>query len=144
MNQVQQPGPSIGVMDKCFYSFDVELKSKSMPFYSFLLIFGICAVCLFPVWPLVVKKAIFHLSLSLLIVLVGISVFRLVLWMFMRTLGFDFWFLPNFYNDDVSFVGQFLPVISCEVCNDRWWAFIVRALALVCFVYWAAFFWEHR
>lgn len=34
--------------------------------YMYLIIFGIAAICLFPVWPVAVKLGIFYVSLVLL------------------------------------------------------------------------------
>jgi hypothetical protein len=57
--------------------------------------FGALALVLFPVWPFTVKYAIWLISLYLLIFLVGLLLFRLVIYLICVVAGFNVWILPN-------------------------------------------------
>jgi len=56
--------------DSAFYSFVINPKSKSSRLYTLLIIGAVIAVCLFQIWPLKLKLAVFYTSVILLYVLV--------------------------------------------------------------------------
>ena len=55
---------------KVFFSWNIQVKNKMQKFYMWGILLGIVVICLFPVWPLWIKKGIFYLSLWLLILIV--------------------------------------------------------------------------
>lgn len=68
-------------------------------------------ITLFPVWPIIVKKGIFYLSLFLLILILGFFIIRLVVFIVLRIFGIEFWILPKILEDDDSLWGSFSPII---------------------------------
>jgi len=88
-------------------------------------------VCLFPVWPEVVKKIIFYLSYYLLVVMIGFIIVRLVVFFAVRVLGWELWILPNFFDDNLPFLDCFKPFISSEKCSDGWIGYVSRVLLLI-------------
>jgi translocation protein SEC62 len=63
------------------------------------IVVGVLALVLFPVWPFSVKYAIWLISLYLLIILVGLLVFRLIIYLICVAAGFDVWIFPNLLGD---------------------------------------------
>lgn len=48
----QVPGPvNHQTFDKCFFYFNVEIKSKYRTLLMWLIIVGVILICLFPIWP---------------------------------------------------------------------------------------------
>merc|ERR1712142_418007 len=80
---------------------------------------GAIAVCLFPLWPEWMRVGAYYLSLfaaGLLGLILGLSIFRYVLYAFLwlATLGkVQFFLLPNL-TEDVGIVDSFLPVYGLE------------------------------
>ena len=60
---------------------------------------AILCLCLFPVWPLVVRKVVFYVSFYLLIAISLFSVARLLLYFAFRLAGFEFWVLPDVFEN---------------------------------------------
>ena len=85
-----------------FYVLYMEPSQSSLYFYLFLLIVGILAFCLLPVWPLELKIFIWWVSYILLIVMVGLIIIRWILYGFFLIFGKEFWLFPDLFNDNVS------------------------------------------
>jgi len=73
------------------------------------IVVGVLALVLFPVWPFSVKYAIWLISLYLLIILVGLLLFRLVIYLICVAAGFNVWIFPNLLGD-YGFVESFKPM----------------------------------
>jgi translocation protein SEC62 len=73
------------------------------------IVVGVLALVLFPVWPFSVKYAIWLISLYLLIILVGLLLFRLVIYLICVAAGFNVWIFPNLLGD-YGFVESFKPI----------------------------------
>ena len=80
----------------CCFKFDSSASNHTKAIIG---IAGILALVLFPVWPYIVKYAIWLISLYLLIFLVGLIVFRLVIYMICVVLGFNVWIFPNLLGE---------------------------------------------
>lgn len=79
-----------------------------------LLIFFLC----FRLWPLWLKKAIFYFSFYTLCAIAVTSVVRLVLYILVFHIGFDFWLFPNFFIDSNDILDSFRPIYTLEKRDD--------------------------
>lgn len=80
-----------------FFSFvHREKRSYWKPLVIILLVF---IICLFPVWPFFMRLVIFYISFYLLIAIAIFSIIRLLLYYVMRLLGYEFWILPDIFEN---------------------------------------------
>lgn len=79
------------------------------------LVIGAIGICLFPLWPSVVREGVYYVSVagaSFLGVILGLALIKYVLFAFILviTLGkIKFWLLPNL-TEDVGFFESFVPL----------------------------------
>jgi hypothetical protein len=59
--------------------FTINVTNPNNKFWLIFIILGIMGITLFPVWPIILKKGIFYLSLFLLILIVNIQKNYLIL-----------------------------------------------------------------
>ncbi|MCL4125969.1 UNVERIFIED_CONTAM: hypothetical protein GTU68_003295 [Idotea baltica] len=84
-------------------------------FAGALLLFSAVAICLFPLWPPVVRKGVYYLSIAaagFLAVILGLAVLRFIIFVLIWTLSLGrhhFWILPNL-TEDVGFFASFWPL----------------------------------
>lgn len=85
----------------------------------FGVIFGVIAVCLFPLWPPIIRTWIYYLciaGLAFLSSILGLIVLRHIIFITLWTLTFgklNFWILPNL-TEDVGFFESFWPLYCIE------------------------------
>jgi len=91
---------------------------------------AIAMVCLFPVWPLGFKVALLYISVSLLYLLLGIILVRLVIYFFFRIFGLECWLFPNLFME-VAFIDSFIPIVAYEKADDGKLGWILRTLGLI-------------
>jgi len=84
-----------------YYILFLETSKSSLYFYLGLIIFGILAFCLLPVWPLEFKIFIWWVSYILLIIMLGLIIIRLILYGFFLIFGKEVWLFPELFNDNV-------------------------------------------
>jgi len=85
-----------------FYVLYTEQSQSSLYLYLGLLIVGILAFCLLPVWPLELKIFIWWVSYILLIIMLGLIIVRLIFYGFFLIFGKEFWLFPDLFNDNVN------------------------------------------
>lgn len=112
--------------------------------YSFLVLGIIALVCLFPVWPMIIKKGIFYVSLYLLVFMTMFFNIRLVIYLFFRCFGYSFWILPNINSDEIPIKELFRPIISCEKNLDGWKFVIFRIILLIWLIVATMIVWNER
>ena len=82
-------------------------------------IFGVIAICLFPLWPPIIRTWVYYLCIAGLILLssiLGLIVLRHILYISLRILTFNnlhFWILPNL-TEDVGFFESFWPLYEID------------------------------
>lgn len=87
------------------------------------MVFGAIAICLFPLWPRVVRNYVYYLSIAaagFLFFIIGLAVLRLIIFCIVWCVSFGkhhFWFLPNL-TEDVGFVQSFIPLYHYEYKGD--------------------------
>lgn len=95
-----------------------------------ILITCFLSLTLFPVWPVAAKVAIWYVSVTLLVFIVGLSTVRLLVFGILYTVGIDFWILPNLFIDELSFMESITPVYSLERGTDKSeWVYRIATLA---------------
>ncbi|CAJ1943020.1 unnamed protein product [Cylindrotheca closterium] len=78
-----------------------------------LVIGFLCCVC-FPIWPSFLRVFVWYLSVSFLLFIFLLITIRALLFLFVWMVGWEFWFLPNLFDESLGFTDSFKPVISCE------------------------------
>eukprot|EP00550_Attheya_septentrionalis_P009811 CAMPEP_0198283682 /NCGR_PEP_ID=MMETSP1449-20131203/3253_1 /TAXON_ID=420275 /ORGANISM="Attheya septentrionalis, Strain CCMP2084" /LENGTH=328 /DNA_ID=CAMNT_0043980407 /DNA_START=23 /DNA_END=1009 /DNA_ORIENTATION=+ len=103
-----------------------------------VLIGGFLFCTCFPIWPNFLKIFVWYMSVSLLIFMFFLVTTRGVLFLFVWILGYDFWFLPNLFDESLNFTDSFKPVVSLEKTKDGQLMYRVGiAVAFSSFCYWA-------
>eukprot|EP00823_Brevimastigomonas_motovehiculus_P005791 TRINITY_DN4376_c0_g1_i1.p1 TRINITY_DN4376_c0_g1~~TRINITY_DN4376_c0_g1_i1.p1 ORF type:complete len:430 (-),score=98.26 TRINITY_DN4376_c0_g1_i1:20-1309(-) len=91
----------------------LEPSRRHLYIQSILLVIFALVICLFKVWPLWMKIALYWISLTCLVALSSILVIRLVLFSVLWSIGFrGVWLFPNLFSDTMSFVETFTPLIG--------------------------------
>jgi len=122
-----------------YYTWLVEGSKTMRNLLLFIVVAAIAAMCLFPVWPQSAKKGIWYVSVTLLLLLFLLLTVRLVVYIIVWSIGFEFWILPNFFDDDLGVVDSFFPLWSFERGSDlrESWYFRLGVFAgLLSFGYW--------
>ena len=79
----------------------------------------VIAICLFPLWPPIIRTWVYYLCVAGLIFLssvLGLAVLRHIIFIILRILTFDrlhFWILPNL-TEDVGFFESFWPLYAID------------------------------
>jgi translocation protein SEC62 len=135
-----KPGVKEPVFDKKnYYVWQYEgrgFKWSKLGIYG--IIFAVVSFTLLPLWPLILRKAIWWLSVTLLILMVGFISIRLVLFLFFWIFGIEFWILPDFFDDSLGFQRQISTLYSFE--HQKGNSKYVRIILLCIFgyvTYWA-------
>jgi len=112
-------------------------KSFSHMMTTLLIIGFLCCTC-FPIWPTFLKVFVWYLSVTLLIFIFFLVTVRSVLFLFVWILGYDFWVLPNLFDETLGFVESFKPVYSLERSKaGQLYYRLGIAVAFFSFCYWA-------
>merc|ERR1712232_352521 len=82
------------------------------------LIAGFLFCTCFLIWPNFLKVFVWYLSVTMLIFIFFLITVRALMFLFIWILGYEFWFLPNLFDETLSFVDSFKPVYSFEKCKE--------------------------
>lgn len=103
-----------------------------------LLIMGFLFCVCFPIWPNFLKVFAWYMSVSFLLLIFFLVTLRGVLFLFVWILGYDFWFLPNLFDEQLGFVDSFKPLYSFEKTKEGQLMYRVGiAVAFFSFCWWA-------
>lgn len=95
--------------------------------FGALLVVGAIVICLFPLWPPLLRKGVYYLSIAaagFLVLILGLAVLRFVIFCLVWILTggkHHFWLLPNL-TEDVGFFASFWPLYNHEykgVSSDK-------------------------
>lgn len=92
----QQLEPSSNSEHAKFASFKFD-SSESSKYSTALIVGGVVAVVLFPLWPYELKYLLWKISLYLLVAFCVIIVLRLALYLLVGIFGVSFWLFPRFF-----------------------------------------------
>jgi translocation protein SEC62 len=77
-----------------------------------LLIIGFLIITCFPIWPQWAKVALWYMSVTFLIFVFIFVVVRLFVFFVLWMCGYEYWFLPNIFDDNLSVADSFKPLHS--------------------------------
>lgn len=103
-----------------------------------LLIMGFLFCVCFPIWPNFLKVFAWYMSVSFLLLIFFLVTFRGVIFLFVWILGYDFWFLPNLFDEQLGFVDSFKPLFSFEKTKEGQLMYRIGiAVSFFSFCWWA-------
>lgn len=103
-----------------------------------VLVMGFLFCVCFPIWPSFLRVFVWYLSVSLLLFIFFLITVRALLFLFVWIVGWEFWFLPNLFDESLGFVDSFKPVISCETTKPGQLPYRIGVgVAFFSFCYWA-------
>jgi len=79
-----------------------------------VLVLGFLFCTCFPIWPTFLKVFVWYLSVTFLIFLFFLITIRGALFLMVWIIGYNFWFLPNLFDESLNFVDSFKPVVSFD------------------------------
>lgn len=102
-----------------------------------LIVLFLLVTC-FPIWPNILKLILWYISCTALIVIVLTILIRWFMFLFVWIFGYEFWILPNLFDEERTVVDSFKPVYSFEKTGpgQLWWRIAVAG-GFAGFVYWA-------
>ncbi|ODV91858.1 hypothetical protein CANCADRAFT_447 [Tortispora caseinolytica NRRL Y-17796] len=105
------------IADNEYYIWLYEPVQATSYLYASLVIIGILALCLFPLWPHFMRRGAWFLSMGamgFLVFLFALAIIRLVLFSVIYLIaGKRFWLLPNLFAD-VGFFASFVPLYQID------------------------------
>lgn len=104
-----------------FYCFVILPKKRRI--FPFLIVTMVLMLCLFPIWPYKVRVVVFYLSLYATIFILAFSFIRFLIYYVFRLIGYEFWILPEIFDND-----SFVPYYTLKRIEDSLLAIIVRVL----------------
>ena len=112
-------------------------KTMSHLMTAALVIGFLFCVC-FPIWPHFLRVFVWYLSVTLLLFIFFLITVRALAFLFVWIVGFEFWFLPNLFDETLSFVDSFKPVYSFEPTRPGQLPYRIGVgIAFFSFCYWA-------
>ncbi|XP_036321838.1 translocation protein SEC62 isoform X3 [Rhagoletis pomonella] len=91
--------------------------------YGLILLLGAIVICLFPLWPPLLRKGVYYLSVAaagFLVVILALTVIRLIIFTIVWALTYGkvhFWLLPNL-TEDVGFFASFWPLYETKYVTE--------------------------
>ncbi|KRG03167.1 translocation protein SEC62 isoform X1 [Drosophila mojavensis] len=92
--------------------------------FGFILLLGAVGICLFPLWPPMLRKGVYYLSIAaagFLVFILALTVVRLIVFTIVWALTggkLHFWIFPNL-TEDVGFFASFWPLYESNYVNDE-------------------------
>lgn len=103
-----------------------------------LLIVGFLFCVCFPIWPAFLRLFVWYMSVTFLLFTFGLITLRGFAFLFIWMIGFEFWFLPNLFDESLGFVDSFSPVYSFESTKPGQLPYRLGvAVAFFSFCWWA-------
>jgi translocation protein SEC62 len=125
------PNPKPEFVADGYYTWMYEGSKTFRNIMTALLIIGFLVITCFPIWPQWAKVALWYLSVTFLIFIAVFVVVRLFIFFVLWMVGFEFWLLPNFFDDNLSVADSFRPLYTFHGTDvsER----IYRLLAIMAF-----------
>lgn len=114
-----------------YYTWMYEGSKTLRNMMTALLIVGFLVITCFPIWPQWAKVALWYLSVTFLIFIAIFVVVRLFIFFMLWMAGYEYWLLPNIFDDNLSVADSFRPLYSLRIteASER----IYRLAAVVAF-----------
>lgn len=102
------------------------------------LVIGFLFCVCFPIWPSFLRVFVWYLSVTFLLFIFLLITVRALLFLFVWIAGWEFWFLPNLFDESLGFVDSFKPVFSFEATPPGQLPYRLGVgVAFFSFCYWA-------
>ena len=93
---------------------------------------------LLPIWPEFAKKILWYCSVTFLIATLVFCLVRVVLFLIMWLVGYEFWVFPRLFDESLSFQDSFKPIYTFEKGTAGQGYYRVGMMVVLGgFVYWA-------
>ncbi|XP_046811878.1 translocation protein SEC62, partial [Lucilia cuprina] len=92
--------------------------------YGLILLLGAIGICMFPLWPPMLRKGVYYLSLvaaGFLVFILALTVVRLIIFTIVWAVTggkLHFWIFPNL-TEDVGFFASFWPLYESKYVSDE-------------------------
>ena len=93
------------------------------------IVLGTIAICLFPLWPPMMRTGVHYLSMGaagFLLLIMGIGVLKYLLFALLFALSagkLSFWLFPNL-TEDVGFIESFMPIYDYTYTGNKQFQFV--------------------
>ncbi|TMW63118.1 hypothetical protein Poli38472_002059 [Pythium oligandrum] len=92
-----------------YYTWMYEGSKTLRNIMTALLIIGFLVITCFPIWPQWAKVALWYCSVTFLIFIAVFVVVRLFLFFVLWMAGYEYWLLPNIFDDNLGVADSFKP-----------------------------------
>lgn len=129
--KILTPNPKAEFLPDGYYTWMYEGSKTFRNIMTALLIVGFLVITCFPIWPQWAKVALWYMSVTFLIFIAVFVVVRLFIFFVLWMIGFEFWLLPNVFDDNLSVADSFRPLYAMRGTDvsER----VYRLLAVVAF-----------
>lgn len=114
-----------------YYIFNYEEPNP----YQGLMVAGVIVIPLllimFPVWPLWIKISIWYACVFFLVFLFGFLLVRFVIFLLIWVGGWEFWVLPNIFDDTIPWFDAWKPLFSFDRTEEDEGFLVIRAMFLL-------------
>ncbi|KAF4658623.1 hypothetical protein FOL46_006888 [Perkinsus olseni] len=105
--------------------------SKTMQYVLLaVVITAVLLMCLFPVWPMWAKLAVWYLTVAFSTFMTVLLVIRMICYVALWAFGADFWIFPNLLDEDLGVIESFQPLYSFAYRSDDWLMIVCRVLSV--------------
>ena len=104
--------------------------------YVTILVVGFFFMCLFPIWPRSMKVGVWYLSVTFLLLMIGFIIVRLSVFGACWIAGYDFWILPNFFDEEASIMQSVTPLYTFQKGGGSLKTRIAMLVVFVAFCVW--------
>lgn len=123
----------------CDYAWDLEADVFFSNMMTGLMMAVVLSFTLLPIWPMMARQILGYTSVTLLLILSTVIFSRIVLFLFMWLLGYDFWVLPNLFDEGRGVADSFKPVVSFSKSEENQGLYRFILFLILCyFVHWGA------
>jgi hypothetical protein len=124
--------------DASYYVWLWEGDQTMSNFMTGVLVVIFLLVTCFPIWPDILKLILWYISCTALVVIILTIIIRWFLFLFVWVFGYEFWLLPNLFDEERSVVDSFKPLMSFEKTGPGQFVWRLAVLGgFVGFCYWA-------
>merc|ERR1712146_94133 len=98
------------------------------------------ALVLFPLWPIQLKIGLWYFSMTMLVFMTGFILIRFFLFLVSFTFGFEFWILPNLFDEETPTLAEScMPIVSLTKVSSGQTVYRVLVFAIFAYFGWWAY-----
>ncbi|KAL4160082.1 hypothetical protein PRNP1_000653 [Phytophthora ramorum] len=132
-----KPTPKQDFVSEGYYTWMYEGSKTLRNIMTALLIIGFLTITCFPIWPQWAKVALWYMSVTFLIFIAIFVVVRLFIFFMLWMVGYEYWLLPNIFDDNLSVADSFVPLYSLRSTDSSERIYRLAGLVVfACFCVW--------